>query len=111
MISAKNDVVITISNWQGLADFFIAARREPKDPRADSIKFATRKIHDKQVILASSQDRQYWTAKLGDYYICSQTHDTLSAQIIVKEDKSTNGKYSDAKFNYLYHLTVHVDKS
>ena len=62
---------MTIANWQGLADFFIAARMEPKDSRSSSIKFATRKTHNKQVIVATAADRQYWTARLGDYYICS----------------------------------------
>ena len=108
--SAKNDVMITISNWQGLADFYIAARMDPKDSRSSSIKFATRKTHDKQVILASADDRLWWTARLGDYYICSQTHDTLSANIVVKEEKAMKGRYESALFNYLYHLTVHQDR-
>jgi len=107
VISAKNDVLMTITNWQGLADFYIAARMQPKDSRAKSIKFATRKTHDKQVILASAADRLYWTARLGDYFICSQTHDTLSANIVVNEEKPMEGRYEAARFDYLYHFMVH----
>ena len=57
VISSKNDVTMTIVNWQGLADFYFAARMEPKDSRASSIKFSTKKTHHKQVIVATANDR------------------------------------------------------
>lgn len=79
---------------------------EPDDPNGSTIKFRTKKIDKKIAIIASVYDRKYWAARLGDFYVCAQAHDTLSTNLIVKEEKDQEGKYP-AKFDVLYNFLVH----
>jgi len=108
--SGKNDLTLTFTNWQGQADYFLAARMEPDDPSGGTIKMRTKTIDQKTVMLASVFDRQYWAARLGDFYVCMQAHDTLSTDFVVLEEDDHEGKY-ETSFDFLYNFNVHIDKS
>lgn len=58
-----------------------------------------------QVILANQEDRQYWDAELGIYYICAKAYDALSQNIRVFEESwnRKNEADSDTVYNFMLH--------
>lgn len=57
------------------------------------------------MILANQEDREYWDAELGIYYICAKAYDALSQNIRVYEEawNRKNSADTETVYNFLLH--------
>jgi len=98
--SIENDVLFGFSNFQGNADLFIARRNEPSTPASSAIRLSTPIQYPRQILIVTKEDRNNWSAELGQYYLCAQSYAPVSAQAFIKEDEY-NGVF-DAHKDHLY---------
>ena len=70
--SSEVDTLFSVTNFQGVADLFLAKRTEPSNIDSSSVVMVTKENEQaKQVLIAKATDREYWSAQLGIYYICA----------------------------------------
>ena len=101
--SSEVDTLFSVTNFQGVADLFLAKRTEPSNTQSSSVVMVTKETEQaKQVLIAKATDREYWSAQLGIYYICAQAYDALSSNIQVTEGRY-NGQLT-GEFNTLYNF-------